>query len=166
MGSKYENLLESGSGNVVQSFFDNYLKSNADFRNSAGFRMTVIRESVGVCCAWCQDLVGVYDYDNRPADVYARHKNCNCVVMTKTERGTYQDAWSKKEFDSYRDARIERAEKIIEELEADMKLTAAERLKRVEAVKAATEAFETEQQISDAVGNNLKTRFRRNRVRK
>ena len=165
MDSKYANLLDSGSGNVVQSFFDNYLKSNADFRNSAGFRMTVIRESVGACCAWCQDLVGVYDYDNRPSDVYARHQNCTCVVMTKTERGTYQDAWSKKEYGEYRDARIERAEEIIKELEAS-KLTAAERLKRVEAVKAATEAFEAEQQIAESVGNSMKTRFRRNRVRK
>lgn len=112
--SKYENLLESGSGNVIQSFFDNFLKSNGDFRSKAGFRMTVIRESMGVCCAWCQDLVGVYDYDNRPADVYARHKNCNCIVVTKTERGTYQDAWSRKEYDAEREARTAR----IRELEA------------------------------------------------
>lgn len=121
MGSKYENLLVDGSGNVVQSFYDNFLKSNGDFRSKAGFRMTVIRESLGVCCAWCQNLVGTYDYDNRPADVYARHKNCTCVVMTKTERGTYQDAWSRKEYDSYRDARIVRANEILSELEESNK---------------------------------------------
>lgn len=115
MGTKYENLLESGSGNVIQSFYDNFLKSNADFRNKAGFRMTVIRESIGVCCAWCQDLVGTYDYDNRPSDIYARHKNCTCIVMTKTERGTYQDAWSRKEYESQRDARIAREREILEE---------------------------------------------------
>ncbi|MBQ9031857.1 MAG: hypothetical protein IJ106_10455 [Parasporobacterium sp.] len=115
MGSKYENLLEDGSGNIIQSFFDNFLKSNADFRAKAGFRMTVIRESIGVCCAWCQDLVGTYDYDNRPADIYARHKNCTCVVTTKTERGTYQDAWSRKEYDSQREARVAREQEIIEE---------------------------------------------------
>lgn len=113
MASKYENLLESGSGNVVQSFFDNFLKSNADFRSKAGLKMTVIRESIGVCCDWCQGLVGTYDYDSRPSDIYARHKNCNCIVVTKTERGTYQDAWSRKEYESQRDARIARIDQII-----------------------------------------------------
>ena len=119
MASKYENLLESGSGNVVQSFFDNFLKSNADFRSKAGLKMTVIRESIGVCCDWCQGLVGTYDYDSRPSDIYARHKNCNCIVVTKTERGTYQDAWSRKEYESQRDARIARAEEIAGEIEKD-----------------------------------------------
>lgn len=114
MGNKYENLLESGSGNIVQSFYDNFLKSNADFRSKAGFKMTVIRESIGKCCDWCQSLVGTYDYDSRPSDIYARHKNCTCVVVTKTERGTYQDAWSRKEYGSQRDARIARIDKIID----------------------------------------------------
>lgn len=115
MGTKYENLLEDGSGNIIQSFYDNFEKSQAEFRNKAGFRMTVFRESIGVCCPWCQDLVGTWDYDSRPSDVYARHKNCTCIVYTKTERGTYQDAWSRKEYDSQRDARIAREKEIIEE---------------------------------------------------
>ena len=115
MGNKYENFLESGSGNVIQSFFDNFLQSNADFRSKAGFRMTVIRESIGVCCDWCSDLAGTYDYDNRPSDIYARHKNCNCIVITKTERGTYQDAWSRVEYDTEREARIAREQEILEE---------------------------------------------------
>ena len=123
MGSKYENLLGSGSENIVQSVYDNFLKSNADFRNKAGFKMTVIRESIGVCCAWCQDLAGTYDYDSRPSDIYARHQNCNCIVVTKTERGTYQDAWSRKEYNSYREARIQRANEIAEEIEKDKKTT-------------------------------------------
>ena len=130
MSSKYENLLESGSKNVVQSMYDNFLQSNADFRDKAGFGMTVIRESIGECCEWCSDLVGVYDYDSRPADVYARHKNCNCIVVTRTAFGTgYQDAWSRKTYDSYREARVARAEEIADEIEKDKK--ASEERKRL-----------------------------------
>lgn len=136
MGSKYENLLEDGSGNIVQSFFDNFLKGNAEFRSKAGFRMTVIREGVGVCCAWCQDLVGTYDYDSRPADIYARHKNCTCIVTTRTERGTYQDAWSRKEYATQREARIARAEEIADEIEKDKKAT-DERKELAERIRAA-----------------------------
>lgn len=124
MGTKYENLLEDGSGNFIQSCFDNFEKSQAEFRHKAGFRMTVYRESVGVCCAWCQGLVGVWDYDNRPSNVYERHKNCTCIVYTKTERGTYQDAWSRKEYDNQRDARIAREKEILNE----QKVTKADRI--------------------------------------
>jgi len=137
MGTKYENLLEDGTGNVVQSFYDNFLKSNADFRNKAGFRMTVIRESIGVCCAWCQELVGTYDYDSRPSDIYARHKNCTCIVTTKTERGTYQDAWSRKEYESQREARIARADEIIEEIKNNNSISAEERIKRIIDIQSA-----------------------------
>lgn len=112
MGSKYENLLDAGTRNVVQSFYDNFQKSNAGFRNRAGFRMKVIREALGECCEWCSDLEGTYDYDSAPADIWARHKNCSCMVITRTERGTYQDAWSRKEFDSQKEARIARAKEI------------------------------------------------------
>ena len=48
-------------------------------------------------------------------DIYARRKNCTCIVMTKTERGTYQDAWSRKEYDTEREARIAREQEILEQ---------------------------------------------------
>ena len=133
MGTKYENLLEDGAGNIIQSFFDNFEKSQAEFRNKAGFRMTVIRESIGVCCAWCQDLVGTYDYDSRPSDIYARHKNCSCIVVTKTERGTYQDAWSRKEYNSQREARIAREKEIIKEIEKQ-NISPKDRMERIEKI--------------------------------
>lgn len=142
MGSKYENLLEDGSGNVVQSFFDNFLKSNADFRANAGFKMVVIRESIGVCCSWCQDLVGTYDYGSQPADIYARHKNCTCVVTTRTERGTYQDAWSRKEYNAKREARIARGEEIIKEIEKNKKIQKEKRESKIRKIQNALNSMD------------------------
>lgn len=115
MDSRYENLLNSGIKNVVQFFFDNFLESNAEFRSNAGLKMTVTRSSIGKCCDWCQAMVGTYDYDERPANIYQRHENCTCIVTTRTKRGTIQDAWSRKEYQTERDARIARAEEIIKE---------------------------------------------------
>lgn len=131
---KYENLLESGTGNIVQSFYDNYLKSNADFRAKAGLKMTVTRESIGHCCDWCSKMVGTYDYDKCPADIYRRHENCTCIVTTRTERGTYQDAWSRKEYESQREARIARAEEIEKDINSNTKIEPTERKKRIDAI--------------------------------
>ncbi len=113
MGSKFENLLEDGSGNVIQSFFDSFLKTQADFRKKSGFKMVVIRESIGKCCDWCQARVGEHEYKSNSMDLFGRHKNCTCVVITRTERGTYQDVWSRKEYDNQRDARIAREKDIL-----------------------------------------------------
>ena len=115
MDIRYENLLDSGIQNVVQFFFDNFLESNAEVRSKAGLKMTVTRTSIGKCCDWCQAMVGTYDYDKRPANIYQRHENCTCIVTTKTARGTIQDAWSRKEFQTEREARIARTEEILKE---------------------------------------------------
>lgn len=135
MESKYENLLDSGTRDVIQSFYDNFAKENGRFRQQAGFRVKVIREVLGECCDWCSDLEGVYDYDSAPSDVYARHKNCSCVVTTKTERGTYQDVWSKREYNSQRDARIARADELVKEIQRNKKITPEERAARIATIR-------------------------------
>lgn len=116
---KYENLLDSGTRNIIQSFYDNFAKDNASFRRKSGMKVTVIREALADCCDWCMDLEGVYDYETAPNDVWARHLDCKCMVVTKTERGTYQDAWSRKEYASQREARIAREQEILEEQEKE-----------------------------------------------
>ena len=115
MGKKFDEMLrlmDSGTRNIVQSANDEYCKKNAEFRAKAGLEVLIIRESLGECCSWCSDLEGVYTYDTAPDDVYARHRDCNCVVSTKTKKGTFQDAWSKKEYKTYRENRIARAKEI------------------------------------------------------
>ena len=114
---KYERLMKAAIENVSQSFFDEYERSNAEFRAKAGLKMLVIREEVGDCCDWCADLAGVYDYEDAPSEVWQRHAHCRCMVVTRTEKGTYQDAWSRKEYQSQREARIAREEEIIADRE-------------------------------------------------
>lgn len=114
-------LMDSGTRNIVQSANDEYCKKNAEFRAKAGLEVLIIRESLGECCSWCSDLEGVYTYDTAPDDVYARHRDCNCVVSTRTKKGSFQDAWSKKEYKSYRENRIARAEELEKEKEGQGK---------------------------------------------
>lgn len=116
MGEKFDEairLLDSGIRNIVQSSYDEYCKQNAEFRAKAGLEMLIVRESLGECCTWCSDLEGVYAYDTAPDDVYARHRECNCVVSTRTKKGTFQDAWTKKEYKSYRENRIAREQEFL-----------------------------------------------------
>lgn len=118
MGKKFDEMLrlmDSGTRNIVQSANDEYCKKNAEFRAKAGLEVLIIRESLGECCSWCSDLEGVYTYDTAPDDVYARHRDCNCVVSTRTKKGTFQDAWSKKEYANYREHRIEKAQEMLRE---------------------------------------------------
>lgn len=114
---KFERLVDGGIENIVRSFFDEYEKENAEFRANAGLPMEVIREEVGDCCDWCADLAGTYDYENAPKEVWQRHEHCRCMVITRTTKGTFQDAWSKKEYQSQREARIAREEEILKEIQ-------------------------------------------------
>lgn len=112
---KFGRLLDSGVRNLSQSFYDHYVEANAKFRSKAGLKVTIVREALGECCDWCSDLAGIYSYENAPDEIYARHRDCNCIVSTKTEKGTWQDAWSRKEYNSFKENRIEREQEIINE---------------------------------------------------
>lgn len=111
---KYQRLLSSAVNNLSRAFYDQYVETNAKFRAKAGLKVTIVREALGECCSWCSDLAGVYSYDNAPDDIYARHRDCSCVVSTRTEKGTWQDAWSRKEYKSYRENRIAKEQEILE----------------------------------------------------
>ena len=124
-----EDLAETSIENLAQHFFDSYERENAAFRRSSGLKVTVIREELGDCCSWCADLAGVYEYGSEPKDVWARHANCRCMVVTKTERGNYQDAWSRKEYESQREAEIARKQEIEDEIlsERSKRLTGSQK---------------------------------------
>lgn len=111
MSSKARNLLSSGVTNVVQSFYDNFVQSNAELRASAGVRAVIIRRVNRPCCDWCKSLEGRYDIDNAPDNIYRRHKDCDCTVVCYDEKG-YTDAWSKKVYQTEQETRMAAVRKI------------------------------------------------------
>lgn len=115
---KYRRLLSSAIENVSNAFYDAYVEVNCRFRAAVGLKVTVIRDEIGDCCSWCKDLAGIYNYETVPKEVWGRHENCRCIVTTRTEKGTYQDAWSRIEFSNYRSNRIEREREILAEQRA------------------------------------------------
>lgn len=85
--------------NNSEAFFDDFVDSNAKFRNDVGLKATITREVAGNCCDWCAELAGTYDYDNAPPDIYKRHKYCRCVVTYKCGKKS-QNVWTKREWES------------------------------------------------------------------
>lgn len=90
--------------NASSSCIPEYTQKNVKYRASAGLKGTIIREELSNCCKWCHDLAGEYEYGKEPSNVYARHDNCKCIVLFKSEKGKYHDVWSKKEYDTYEEA--------------------------------------------------------------
>ena len=105
------NLLGEPVSNMCHAFYDQYVEANVKFRSRAGMKTLIIRRQLGKCCKWCADLAGIYEYGDHPNDVFRRHDNCKCMVTYKDEDG-YTDVWSKKKFQSQKEARLEK-EKIL-----------------------------------------------------
>lgn len=91
--------------NIIKSYYADFVEINIRARADAGIKQMVIREALGGCCEWCQKLVGIYEYGKHPKDIFKRHDNCTCLVTFKDEEG-YTDVWSKKKFETQREARI------------------------------------------------------------
>jgi hypothetical protein len=85
--------------NNSEAFFDDYVDTNATFRNDVGLKATITREVAFNCCDWCAELAGTYDYDKAPPDIYKRHKYCRCIVTYKNERKA-QNVWTKRQWES------------------------------------------------------------------
>lgn len=69
--------------NFAQTIVDDTVRANADFQYKSGLRPKIIRTSTGKCCKWCDNLAGVYDYEDvsdTGNDVFRRHKHCRCLV--------------------------------------------------------------------------------------
>lgn len=94
---KEERRLTSPVENVVQSFYSDYVRENADLRSKAGLNAYIIRRTSGRCCPWCSGLAGRYRYDDAPSDIYARHDNCTCTVDFVTNNYR-QDVWNKRKY--------------------------------------------------------------------
>ena len=87
---------------------------------SGGYKTTISREMVGGCCEWCAAVVGTWDIDKAPKDVYRRHRFCDCVVTVHSTK-EYTDVWSKKTYSTKKEARIARANVVEAEYEKSNK---------------------------------------------
>lgn len=81
--------------NFSQNVVDESIKVNADLLYNAGVETVIIRQVNGKCCDWCEEVAGVYDYDevsNTGNDVWRRHENCRCTIDFVTRRnGGYSE---------------------------------------------------------------------------
>lgn len=100
--------------NILVGAYDAFVEENVEIRSQAGLTETITREAIGGCCEWCSKLAGTYRYGEEPKEIYQKHDNCTCVVMAKTDKG-YTDVWSKKQYQSQKEAREARAERILQE---------------------------------------------------
>lgn len=82
-----ERRLTSPVETLSISFYDDYIRSNAEFRSQAGLDAYITRTAVADCCKWCTALAGKYKYPkNTPKDVFRRHDNCRCRVVYECEK--------------------------------------------------------------------------------
>lgn len=89
--------LDSPVRNVTESFYDDFVEENAEFRDEAGLKTYLVRQTNGKCCDWCASLAGRYLYEDAPEEVFAKHDNCTCTVEYITDRYR-QNVWSKKKY--------------------------------------------------------------------
>ena len=89
--------LDSPVRNVTESFYDDFVEENAEFRDEAGLKTYLVRQTNGKCCDWCASLAGRYLYEDAPEEVFAKHDNCSCTCEYISDRYR-QDVWSKKKY--------------------------------------------------------------------
>ena len=111
---KFLDLLGAGIENISESFYDIQAKNAAEQKRNSGLVQTIKRTVLGSCCDWCEAMAGTYEYreGKYPEDIFKRHLHCRCLVTVNTVKGRYQDVWSKKEYSSEREARIEREKEL------------------------------------------------------
>lgn len=85
--------------NITRSFYTDYVESNAQFRNDAGLKCYLVRETDGECCKWCSKIAGRYIYGEHPDDIFRRHDNCSCTVTYENGR-TRQNVWTKRTWEA------------------------------------------------------------------
>lgn len=101
-------ILDEPIVNFSQSIVDDTVKVNADFHFKNGFTPKIIRQTRGKCCAWCEKLVGVYEYEkvkDTGNDVFRRHRHCDCTVEYVPDKHRKQNIHSKK-WQDYADSDI------------------------------------------------------------
>ena len=77
---------ENAVANIANSFHDDYIKENAEFRQNAGLKCHVTRIGAFECCAWCAEVAGRYEVGKEPADFWRRHDHCSCRMNYENQK--------------------------------------------------------------------------------
>lgn len=77
---------ENAVANIANSFHDDYIKENAEFRQNAGLKCHVTRIGAFECCAWCAEVAGRYEVGKEPADFWRRHDRCSCRMDYENQK--------------------------------------------------------------------------------
>ena len=85
--------------NNSEAFFDDFIDSNARFREDVGLKATITRSVAPGCCEWCDKMAGTFDYRDKPDDIFRRHEFCRCTVTYQSNK-TSQNVWSKRTWKS------------------------------------------------------------------
>lgn len=73
-------LDEDVISSFTRSAVDDSIKANAAFEDEAGLTAYIVRSSSGNCCAWCESMVGTFEYGKQPEDFFQVHKDCTCTI--------------------------------------------------------------------------------------
>lgn len=87
---KRKELLLDDMENLCQSSYDDFIKSNVEFRYQAGFEEHIVRiytHKGKHDCEFCKRLQGTFTYPNTPKDIFKRHKGCGCRVYHISDYG-------------------------------------------------------------------------------
>lgn len=77
---------ENAVANIANSFHDDYIKENAEFRQNTGLKCHVIRLGASKCCSWCAEVAGRYEVGKEPADFWRRHDHCSCRMDYENQK--------------------------------------------------------------------------------
>lgn len=77
---------ESAVANIMNSFHDDYIRENADFRQKTGLKCRASRIGASKCCSWCQEISGTFEVGHEPADFWRRHDNCTCQIIYENQK--------------------------------------------------------------------------------
>ena len=124
--NKYPEFTEEAIQEILKTMYtannrvvDSNIRSNAEFMDDAGMKVTVTRiyDGRGLHggkdrCKWCLERCGtdVPYHEALSRGMFERHNGCGCTIIYKTARGTtYQDSKGKWYNESERQARIKLA---------------------------------------------------------
>lgn len=88
--------LEEPVVNCTESFYDDFVETNARFTAQSGLKATVHRNAAPGCCAWCAERIGTFDFAAlKSREVFRRHEYCRCIVTFERGRER-QNVWTKR----------------------------------------------------------------------
>lgn len=82
----FKELVENNSRSIV----DESQEQTAQARYEMGYTPTISRSTVGETCDWCNGLAGTREYNPQTMsrDIFARHRNCDCLIELNRNGGT------------------------------------------------------------------------------